>query len=82
MGAGGDVGGEHDGLAVLHLPGDLGMLPAHSHPTVALFTKHGHGLAVTHRTPTPVTPGYGWNDCCHPFTWTKAADEILPHAAQ
>ena len=21
----------------------------------------------------------GWNDCCRPFTWTKTADEILPH---
>jgi hypothetical protein len=20
----------------------------------------------------------GWNDRCHPFTWTKIADEILP----
>jgi DDE superfamily endonuclease len=20
----------------------------------------------------------GWNDRCHPFTWTKAADELLP----
>jgi transposase len=24
----------------------------------------------------------GWNDRCHPFTWTKTADEILPHAAR
>jgi transposase len=22
----------------------------------------------------------GWNECCQPFTWTKTADEILPHA--
>lgn len=22
----------------------------------------------------------GWNQRCHPFTWTKTADEILPHA--
>ena len=22
----------------------------------------------------------GWNDRCHPFTWTKTAEEILPHA--
>jgi transposase len=22
----------------------------------------------------------GWNDRCRPFTWTKTADEILPHA--
>jgi hypothetical protein len=21
----------------------------------------------------------GWNDRCHPFVWTKTADEILPH---
>jgi hypothetical protein len=21
----------------------------------------------------------GWNDHCHPFTWTKSADEILLH---
>jgi hypothetical protein len=21
----------------------------------------------------------GWNDRRHPFTWTKSADEILPH---
>ena len=21
----------------------------------------------------------GWNDRCHPFTWTKSADDILPH---
>ena len=20
----------------------------------------------------------GWNDRCHPFTWTKTADELLP----
>ncbi|GAB3912453.1 IS630-like element ISMsm5 family transposase [Microlunatus endophyticus] len=24
----------------------------------------------------------GWNDRCHPFTWTKPADEILPHATR
>jgi transposase len=22
----------------------------------------------------------GWNERCHPFSWTKTADEILPHA--
>jgi len=22
----------------------------------------------------------GWNDRCHPFTWTKTADELLPHS--
>ena len=22
----------------------------------------------------------GWNDRCHPFTWTKPADELLPHS--
>lgn len=22
----------------------------------------------------------GWNQRCHPFTWTKTADQILPHA--
>jgi transposase len=22
----------------------------------------------------------GWNDRCHPFVWTKTADQILPHA--
>jgi len=22
----------------------------------------------------------GWNDRCHPFTWSRTADEILPHA--
>jgi hypothetical protein len=21
----------------------------------------------------------GWNDRCHPFTWTKPAGELLPH---
>jgi len=21
----------------------------------------------------------GWNDRCHPITWTKTADKILPH---
>jgi hypothetical protein len=21
----------------------------------------------------------GWNDRCHPFTWTKTADDILDH---
>jgi transposase len=21
----------------------------------------------------------GWNDRCHPFTWTKTADDLLPH---
>jgi transposase/transposase-like protein len=24
----------------------------------------------------------GWNDRCHPFTWTKTAEEILPHATR
>ena len=24
----------------------------------------------------------GWNERCHPFGWTKTADEILPHARQ
>ncbi len=24
----------------------------------------------------------GWNDRCHPFTWTKTADEVLPHATR
>jgi transposase len=24
----------------------------------------------------------GWNDRCHPFTWTKTAAEILPHATR
>jgi hypothetical protein len=24
----------------------------------------------------------GWNDRAHPFTWTKTADEILPHATR
>jgi transposase len=23
-----------------------------------------------------------WNDRCHPFTWTKTADEILPHTTR
>ncbi len=23
-----------------------------------------------------------WNDRCHPFTWTKTAEEILPHATR
>jgi hypothetical protein len=22
----------------------------------------------------------GWNQRCHPFAWTKTADDILPHA--
>jgi transposase-like protein/transposase len=24
----------------------------------------------------------GWNERCHPFMWTKTADEILPHATR
>ncbi len=24
----------------------------------------------------------GWNDRCHPFIWTKTADQILPHATR
>ena len=24
----------------------------------------------------------GWNERCHPFVWTKTADEILPHATR
>ncbi len=24
----------------------------------------------------------GWNTRCHPFTWTKTADELLPHATR
>jgi hypothetical protein len=35
--AGGDVSQEHDRLAVLHLPGDPGMLPGHPHRPGALF---------------------------------------------
>ena len=23
-----------------------------------------------------------WNENCQPFTWTKTADEILPHATR
>jgi hypothetical protein len=23
----------------------------------------------------------GWDERCHPFVWTKTADEILPHAS-
>jgi hypothetical protein len=24
----------------------------------------------------------GWNDRCHPFSWTKTPEEILPHATR
>ena len=24
----------------------------------------------------------GWNERCEPFTWTKTADQILPHATR
>jgi transposase len=24
----------------------------------------------------------GWNQRCHPFTWTKTADEVLPHTSR
>ncbi len=24
----------------------------------------------------------GWNERCHPFVWTKTAEEILPHASR
>jgi len=24
----------------------------------------------------------GWNERCHPFVWTKPADDILTHAAR
>jgi len=24
----------------------------------------------------------GWNDRCRPFSWTKTADEVLPHATR
>ena len=24
----------------------------------------------------------GWNERCHPFVWTKTADQILPHATR
>ena len=24
----------------------------------------------------------GWNERCHPFVWTKTADEIPPHATR
>ena len=41
MGAGGDVGGEHHGLAVLHLPGDPGMLAGHAHRPVAFLQLRG-----------------------------------------
>lgn len=25
---------------------------------------------------------HGWNERCHPFVWSKTADEILPHATR
>jgi hypothetical protein len=34
---------------------------------------------LTHRDHTFID---GWNERCHPFTWTKTADEILPHATR
>jgi hypothetical protein len=41
MGAGGDVGGEHHGPAVLHLPGDPGTLAGHAQRPVAFLQLRG-----------------------------------------
>jgi hypothetical protein len=53
MRAGGHVRQEHDRLAVLHLPGDPGMLPGHPHRLGALLEfcgliQHQDRLRVTH----------------------------------
>ena len=41
VGTSGHVGGEHDGLAVFHLPGDPGMLPAYPHTGLAFLQLRG-----------------------------------------
>jgi transposase len=65
------------------------------HPDLGLLAEPGRGLVRHHRAPGH-PPRHlqsvkdlnakirafvdGWNDRCHPFVWTKTADEILKKA--
>jgi hypothetical protein len=53
-----------------------GALRAHHPPAI----RRGSFENVTELIATIRAFIDGWNDRCHPFTWTKTADEILPHA--
>jgi hypothetical protein len=56
MGKRGDIGGEHDGLAVLHLPGDPGMLPADPNGRGPFLQLRG--LIQHHDRPRVTQPGH------------------------
>ncbi|MBV8997399.1 MAG: hypothetical protein JO287_27725 [Pseudonocardiales bacterium] len=43
-----------------------------------LDTKYSK-IAIGNNAPKITTPS-GWNNRCHPFTWTKTADDILAKA--
>jgi len=61
------------------------------------MTQHGRGVLLDHHPPSHPTGHLpqredlvaaiswfieGWNHRCAPFVWTKAADQILPHASR
>jgi hypothetical protein len=64
------------------------------HPGIGVVAEHGGDL-LSIITRQPIHRGSftsvkdliaaienfidGWNDRCQPFTWTKTADELLPH---
>ena len=66
------------------------------HPDPRLLDEPGRGLVLHHRTPSHPPRHLrlassdlnakirafidGWNDRCHPFVWTKTADQILNKA--
>ena len=68
----------------------------HFTPTSRVLDEPGRGLVRHHRTPshpprhlrlrhatsTTKIRAFinGWNDRCHPFVWTKTADQILKKA--
>jgi hypothetical protein len=60
-------------------------LPASTSPTLRSeepAIRHGSFDSVKQLVAAIGTFIEGWNDRCHPFTWTKTADEILPHATR
>ena len=50
-----------------------------SNPSFSLPPPRGSFTSVQDRIAAIEAFTGGWNDCCRPFTWTKTADEILPH---
>ena len=76
------------GLAGEELPGRFAL-----HADIGVVAEHGGDLLLDHHPlGDPSRQPHlgqdliaaigtfidGWNDPCHPFTWTKTADELLP----